>query len=144
MHKRLIIPVPYGSICYTYHQLKYSSPNRSDKPKDKSHTREPNFRKMACQRIAIRLISGGRVTYLLDKGVTDQQTDRWTDRQTENLIPIHPPSPYFYFFIFSNCQAHHCGAFIPITYIRQLHSFILSFTTWPPNFVMRGVGGGGV
>ena len=37
--------MPYGSICYTCHQLKYSSPNRSNpKKKDKSHTKEPTFR----------------------------------------------------------------------------------------------------
>ena len=28
-----LIPVPYGSVCCTYHQLKYSSPNRSNKQK---------------------------------------------------------------------------------------------------------------
>ena len=27
------MPVSYGSICCTYHQLKYSSPNRSTKPR---------------------------------------------------------------------------------------------------------------
>ena len=35
-----------GSIGCTYHQLKYSSPNRSNKQKDKSHTKEQTFRKM--------------------------------------------------------------------------------------------------
>ena len=38
--------MPHGSICCTYHQLKYSSPNRSNKQKDKSHTKEPTFRKI--------------------------------------------------------------------------------------------------
>ena len=41
--------MPYGSIiCCTYHQLKYSSPNRSNKTKKtpKSHTKEPTFQKM--------------------------------------------------------------------------------------------------
>ena len=28
-YRLIVIPVPYGSICRTYHQLKYSSPNRS-------------------------------------------------------------------------------------------------------------------
>ena len=42
---RLIIPVPYGSICCTYHQPKYSSPNHSNKTM-KSHTKKPNFQKM--------------------------------------------------------------------------------------------------
>ena len=33
MHSLIVIPVPYGSICCTYHQLNYSSPNRSNKQK---------------------------------------------------------------------------------------------------------------
>ena len=33
----------YGSIGGTYHQLKYYSPNRSNKQKTKSHTKEPTF-----------------------------------------------------------------------------------------------------
>ena len=33
-----------AALCFTYHQLKYSSPNRSKKP-NKSHTKEPTFRK---------------------------------------------------------------------------------------------------
>ena len=42
-----LLPVPYGSSCCTYRQLKYSSPNRSkQKQKDKSHTKEPTFPKM--------------------------------------------------------------------------------------------------
>ena len=42
-------PVPYDSIkvCCTYHQLKYSFPNRSKKKK--IHTKEPTFRKMEDQ-----------------------------------------------------------------------------------------------
>ena len=36
----------YGSIGRTYHQLKYSSPNRSNKNIIKSHTKEPTFQKM--------------------------------------------------------------------------------------------------
>ena len=35
-----------------------------------------------------------------------------------------------FFSLFSNCQAHRCGAFIPITCICQWHCFILSFTSW--------------
>ena len=35
--------MPHGRICCTYHQVKASSPNRS---KQKSHTKEPTFRKM--------------------------------------------------------------------------------------------------
>ena len=39
--------VPYGSICCTYHQLNYSSPNRSNNTKkDKSRTIDPTFWKM--------------------------------------------------------------------------------------------------
>ena len=38
-YTHMLIPVPYGSICCTYHQLKYSSPNRSKKQKQKSHKR---------------------------------------------------------------------------------------------------------
>ena len=39
--------MPYGTIGCTYHQLKYSSPNCSNKQtKDKSHTKEPTFQKM--------------------------------------------------------------------------------------------------
>ena len=34
----------YGSICCTYHQLKYSSPNRSKK-QNKNHTKSPPFGK---------------------------------------------------------------------------------------------------
>ena len=37
--------MPYGSICCTYHQLKYSSPNHS-KELNKSHTIEPTLQKM--------------------------------------------------------------------------------------------------
>ena len=33
------MPVLYGSICCTYHQLKYSSPNRSKKKKKEPHKR---------------------------------------------------------------------------------------------------------
>ena len=33
MHFIKAIPLPYGSISCTYHQLKYSSPNRSKKLK---------------------------------------------------------------------------------------------------------------
>ena len=42
------MPLPYGSICCTCHQLKYSSPNRSNQKQTKktSHTKEPTFRKM--------------------------------------------------------------------------------------------------
>ena len=40
------MPVPYGSICCTYHQLKYSSHNLSNKQKDKSDAKKPTFRKM--------------------------------------------------------------------------------------------------
>ena len=37
----------YGSICCTYHQLKYSSPKRSNPPKkDQSHTKESTFQKL--------------------------------------------------------------------------------------------------
>ena len=43
MYKRLI-PVPYSSICCTYHQLKYSSPNLSKK------NQEPTFQKMEGKR----------------------------------------------------------------------------------------------
>ena len=35
--------MPYGSICCTYNQLKYLSPNGSNKQKDKSHIKEPTF-----------------------------------------------------------------------------------------------------
>ena len=33
MHKGQYHAMPYGSICCTYHQLKYSSPDRSNKQK---------------------------------------------------------------------------------------------------------------
>ena len=39
----MLIPVPYGSIGCTHRQPKYSSPNRSNKQKDKSCTKEPTF-----------------------------------------------------------------------------------------------------
>ena len=34
------------ATCCTYHRLKYLSPNAQTKKKDKSHTKEPTFRKM--------------------------------------------------------------------------------------------------
>ena len=40
MHK-----VPYGGICCTYHQLKYSSPNRSKKPKTRGTQKSLPFGK---------------------------------------------------------------------------------------------------
>ena len=42
VNAKMLIPVP----CCTYHQLKYSSTNRSTTTKA-SHTKEPTFRKMA-------------------------------------------------------------------------------------------------
>ena len=35
--------MPYGSICCTYHQLKYSSLNRSKNPKQEPHKRAYTF-----------------------------------------------------------------------------------------------------
>ena len=60
------LPVPCGIVCCIYHQLKYSSPNRSKKPPKtgKSHTEEPfgksrfmekeNVRKMGQKQKRIR------------------------------------------------------------------------------------------
>ena len=44
MHKG-VIPVPYGSICCTYHQLKYSYPNRSRKTTTKATQKSLPFGK---------------------------------------------------------------------------------------------------
>ena len=35
--------MPYGSICCTYHQQKYSCPNRSKTTKNKSHTKDRSY-----------------------------------------------------------------------------------------------------
>ena len=35
----MLIPVPYGSVCCTYNQLKYSSPNRPNKKRQEPHKR---------------------------------------------------------------------------------------------------------
>ena len=37
MYTGILLPVPYGSMCCPYHQLKYSSPNRSKTIKQEPH-----------------------------------------------------------------------------------------------------------